>query len=66
MFVGEHLNPPVKLSSFIEFILKLHPNGCELPKLYDNEDGELIALVTCVGMLVDVTTVLSLLTIVTK
>jgi hypothetical protein len=37
---------------------------CELPKLYDNEDGELIVLVTCVGILVDVTTVLSLLTIV--
>jgi hypothetical protein len=40
------------------------PNCCELPKLYDNEDGELIVLVTCVGILVDVITVLSLLTIV--
>jgi hypothetical protein len=52
------------VSSFIEFILKLHPNCCELPKIYDNEDGELIALVTCVGILVDVTTILSLLTLV--
>ena len=55
---GWTLEPQVNVSSFIEFILKLHPN------LYDNEDGELIALVTCVGILVDVTTILSLLTLV--